>query len=178
MIDLDAAKAWIKKETSDEDALIGGLVAAAVATLEAQTGRFMSAKEFTQTIAGFPSCNPYEIRLTKGPVSEIATIEYDPSDGTAALEVEDFRLIEGVNARLLPAFGATWPATLEGSGTVRISGTAGYGDGEAPDLDQAALMLVAHWYQNREGVSSSASFSELPLAVCMLIGPYRPSGLA
>jgi uncharacterized phiE125 gp8 family phage protein len=55
---------------------------------------------------------------------------------------------------------------------------AGYEDGEAPDLDQAALMLVAHWYQNREAVSRAARPPELPLAVSMLIAPYRPSGLA
>jgi uncharacterized phiE125 gp8 family phage protein len=62
---------------------------------------------------------------------------------------------------------------------VRISGTAGYADGEAPDLDQAALMLVAHWYQNREAVSVGNTLAvELPLGVEMLVRPYRPSGLA
>lgn len=179
MIDVAAAKAWIKKETDDEDALIGGLVAAAVATIEAQTGKFMSAKAFSQALTGFPCGYPYEVRLIKGPVTAIDAVEYDPSDGTAAVEVGDFRLVEGVNARLLPAYGATWPATLDGSGTVRISGTAGYGDGEAPELDQAALMLLAHWYQNREAVSVGATVvAELPMAVEMLIRPYRPSGLA
>lgn len=178
MIDVAAAKAWLKVENSDEDALIGGLVNAAIATIEAQTGKFLSVKEFTQELRGFPGCYPYEIRLLKAPVTEITEIEYDPSDGTAATTIADFRLVEGVNGRLLPAYGAVWPATLDGSGTVRISGTAGYADGEAPDLDQAALMLLAHWYQNREAVNVGNIISELPMAVAMLIGPYRPVGLA
>jgi hypothetical protein len=64
--------------------------------------------------------------------------------------------------------------------TVRISGSAGFADGEAPELDQAALMLVAHWFVNREAVAvgATAAAVELPLAVQMLIAPYRPKGLA
>jgi uncharacterized phiE125 gp8 family phage protein len=178
MIDLAAAKAWIKAETDAEDALIGALVSAAISTIEAQTGKFMSVKPFTQELRGFPGCSPYEIRLQRAPVTDVTEIEYDPSDGTAAATVADFRLVEGLNARLLPAYGEVWPATLEGSGTVRISGTAGYADDEAPDLDQAALLLVAHWYLNREAVVANGTPAALPMAVEMLIRPYRPSGLA
>jgi uncharacterized phiE125 gp8 family phage protein len=180
MIDVDAAKAWIKKETDDEDALVGGLVSAAIATIEAQTGKFLSVKEFTQELAGFPCDLSHEIRLTRGPVLATPTpvIEYDPSDGADAAAIEDFRLVEGRNGALLPAYGEVWPTTLPGPGTVRITYSAGFADGEAPDLDQAALMLVAHWYQNREAVTVGSAPTELPLAVKMLIGPYRPSGLA
>jgi uncharacterized phiE125 gp8 family phage protein len=178
MIDVTAAKAWIRKLTDEEDDLIGGLVNAAVATIEAQTGKYMSVKDFTQALGGFPACSPFAIRLSRGPVTEVAAIEYDPSDGTAAVEVDDFRLIEGLNGALLPAYGEIWPATLDGPATVRIAYSAGFADGEAPELDQAALMLVAHWYQNREGVTAAIAMAELPLAVQMLIGPYRPKGLA
>jgi uncharacterized phiE125 gp8 family phage protein len=180
MIDVDAAKAWLRVLNDDEDPLITGLVIAAVATIEAQTGKFLTVKAFSQELAGFPCCAPYAIRLSRGPVTTIDAIEYDPSDGTAAIEVEDYRLIEGLNGALLPGYGETWPATLEGPAAVRISGTAGYADGEAPELDQAALMLVAHWYCNREAaaVGPTAAAIELPLAVQMLIAPYRPQGLA
>jgi uncharacterized phiE125 gp8 family phage protein len=177
MIDTARAKAYLKVEHSVDDTLIGGLVSAAVSTIEAQIGKFLSSKPFTQTLAGFPCRAPYEIRLNRGPVSEVSAIEYDPSDGTAAIELTEFRLVEGERARLLPAFGEVWPATLDGSGTVRISGVAGYSDGEAPDLDQAALMLVAHWYENREAVSATAA-NEVPLGVKMLLQPHRPAGLA
>lgn len=179
MIDRAAAKAWCRVLIDTEDTLIDGLVSAAVATIEAQTGKFMSVKDFTQELAGFPCQAPYTIKLSRGPIATIDAIEYDPSDGTAAEEVDDFRLVEGPNGALLPAFGETWPTTLEGPAAVRISGTAGYADGEAPELDQAALMLVAHWYMNREAVNVGSNIaSELPLGVQSLIGPYRPKGLA
>lgn len=180
MIDVDAAKAWLRVLNDDEDALITGLVNAAIGSIERATGKFLEVRELTDVLAGFPAGSPFAIRLSRGPVTEITTIEYDPSDGTAAVEVDDFRLTEGVNGMLLPAYGESWPATLDGPGTVRVTYSAGYADGEAPELDQAALMLVAHWYQNREAVVTgpTAAAVELPWAVGMMIGPYRPQGLA
>ena len=45
----------------------------------------------------------------------------------------------------------------------------------ADDLRLAMLMLVAHWYRNREAVTDAASTGSraLPLAVDALVGPYR-----
>lgn len=37
----------------------------------------------------------------------------------------------------------------------------------------AILMLVAHWYDNREAVAVNSSAVVLPLAYQMLINPYR-----
>jgi hypothetical protein len=139
----------------------------------------MSEKDFTQELAGFPGL----LIHTRSGCQRARTDDHRSNMirpmGPQQLEVADYRLVEGVNARLLPAYGEVWPATLDGSGTVRITGTAGYADDEAPDLDQACLMLVAHWYLNREaGRRPTAPAVELPLAVEMLIRPYRPSGLA
>ena len=178
MIDLAAAKAWLKVETAADDAVITGLVNASVAHIEAVTGKFMSVKAFSQAVAGFPSHGTGAIKLFKGPVLTITAIAYDPADGGAEATVSDFRLAEGINATLLPAYGESWPVALDGAGTVRISGTAGYPDDEAPELDQAALMLVAHWYANREAVNVGNITSELPFGVRAIIGPYMPVGLA
>lgn len=43
------------------------------------------------------------------------------------------------------------------------------------DVTLAMLMLVAHWYRNREAVTEAAAMGSktLPLAVDALIGPYR-----
>jgi uncharacterized phage protein (predicted DNA packaging) len=37
----------------------------------------------------------------------------------------------------------------------------------------AVLMLVSHWYDNREAVTINGNVSALPLAYQMLINPYR-----
>lgn len=172
MIDTAKAKAWLKVEHDAEDDLIGALVSGAIGNVEAMTSKFLSPKAFTQELSGFPCRSPYAVRLVKGPVSAITSIFYDPADGGDEIELAEFRLVEGVNGSLQPAYGSLWPVTLDGAGTVRIIGTAGYADGEAPELDTAVLLLVAFWYQNREGMN------EVPAPVEALIRPFRPVGIA
>lgn len=41
-------------------------------------------------------------------------------------------------------------------------------------FQQAVLLLVGHWYRNREAVASG-SYSQLPLAFHSLLWPYRVS---
>lgn len=178
MIDTTKAKAWLKVEHTADDTLIGGLVDSAIAQVEGVVGRFLSSKAFTQELAGFPLGSSNAIKLFTGPVTGITSIFYDPSDGTSEVEITDYRLVEGVTATLEPAYGETWPTTLDGPGTVRIIGTAGYADGEAPALDTACLQLVAHWYQNREAVNVGNITSEIPFGVKALLKPYMPKGLA
>jgi uncharacterized phiE125 gp8 family phage protein len=177
-VSLAEAKAWIKKETDNEDALIGGLVRSAVGAIEAKIGKKLTAKIVTQTVDGFP-CDG-TIGLWHGPVSEVLAIAYDDGDGLEQA-LDSFRLVEGANAKLLPAYGESFPTTAIGAGTVRLTYVAGYDPAELPpELCQAVLMLMAHWYQNREAVSVAPGVQavELPLGVEMMIAPYRPVGLA
>ncbi|SDO72583.1 Phage gp6-like head-tail connector protein [Halomonas shengliensis] len=41
------------------------------------------------------------------------------------------------------------------------------------DLTTAMLLLIGHWFENREAVVIGTITSELPLAVEALIAPYR-----
>ncbi|WP_260581193.1 head-tail connector protein [Sphingopyxis sp. PET50] len=44
----------------------------------------------------------------------------------------------------------------------------------APELDQAQLLLIAHWYENRSTVDSGNVIPrEIPFAVEALAGPFR-----
>lgn len=178
-VTLAEAKAAQKIETDLEDALHTAFLRAAVGTVERATGKFLSPRIVTQTIDGFGGCDR-PIRLWNGPVTEILSVAYDDSNGVEQA-LSSFRLVEGTNARLLPAYGASWPVSACGPGTVRVSYAAGYAVGELPgELWQAAILLFGHFNANREAVIAgpSAAAAELPLGVEMLIGPYRPSGLA
>ncbi|HMO74085.1 MAG TPA: head-tail connector protein [Sphingopyxis sp.] len=48
-------------------------------------------------------------------------------------------------------------------------------DAYAPELEQAQLLLIAHWYINREAVAvgNATIPHEVPLAVEALAGPFR-----
>lgn len=41
------------------------------------------------------------------------------------------------------------------------------------DLTTAMLLLVGHWYENREAVALGTIATDLPMAVEALISPYR-----
>lgn len=41
------------------------------------------------------------------------------------------------------------------------------------DLTTAMLLLIGHWFENREAVVVGSTTSELPMAVEALIAPYR-----
>ena len=41
------------------------------------------------------------------------------------------------------------------------------------DLTTAMLLLIGHWFENREAVVIGSITAELPMAVEALIGPYR-----
>jgi uncharacterized phiE125 gp8 family phage protein len=179
MIDLTAAKEHLKVETTTDDGLIAIYLAAAKAAVENATGKLLASAEVLQVVDGFP-CRDGAIRLWKGPVSAIVSVEYDDSAGVEQT-LTDYRLIEGPNARLLPAFSERWPLTAYGPGTVRITYTAGYASDEVPPpIDQAVLLLTGHYYWSREAVNSgpAAQAVELPLGVAELLGPYRAPGIA
>lgn len=182
MIDLATAKAHLRVDGGDEDALIQAYLSAAIGAVQKATAKLLSAAAVTQTVDGFPLCGK-PIRLWKGPVaaSPAPVIKYDDPDGVEQT-LASFRLVEGAVAQLLPAYGTAWPATAIGAGSVRVAYTAGYdgGAGVPPELDQAVLLLTGHYYENREAVNSGATAAavELPLGVQDLLAPYSVPGIA
>jgi len=61
------------------------------------------------------------------------------------------------------------------SDPVKIAMTVGYGD-DTTDVPQAirhaAMMLAAHWYENREAVAEGSPVP-VPMTVDALTAPYR-----
>lgn len=67
-------------------------------------------------------------------------------------------------------------AATAGGAAIDITGT-GTGThfvGEVPQaIKQAMLLLIGHWYENREAVNIGSAANEFPLAVDALLAPYR-----
>jgi uncharacterized phiE125 gp8 family phage protein len=174
-VSLSEAKLHLRVDGTDEDTLITALIEAAVSHLDATgvLGRAM----ITQSWAQWVSQAPGWVRLQVGPFQSLTSVEYYDSDNalqTATLSDFETRL-DGDFVIVKPKSGYTWPAAYTRQDAIKITYVAGYGDAatDVPQsIRQAILLLVGHWYENREAVTDGSP-KELPMAVNALIGVER-----
>jgi uncharacterized phiE125 gp8 family phage protein len=168
-VSLDEAKAQLKLDTPDDDALVTRLIAAARARAEWHTGRAFVTQGWTLWLDRWPDGAPVEMPLP--PLRSIASVTaYGTDDTGVALDPARYQVdVAGGRVALKP--GVTLPAPLRRLNAIAIGFTAGYGD--APDevpalIRQAMLDIVAGLYANR-----GDDGGELPLAALALLAPYR-----
>lgn len=163
------ARAQVRVLHDAEDDLIDRLVAAATRQVERSTGTRL----LTQTVLCRADSFTGTMRLPVGPVQEITAINYIDENGDEQLLDASIWLghLAGLDPRLELAPGAVWPAIQARADAVRIEIEAGYGDAlDVPEnVGQAILLLVGHWYQNREATVTGAIVAELPMGVKALL---------
>lgn len=174
-ITLEQAKAHLRVEISDDDALISALIAAAREAAEAKTQRSLMMQTWELALPKFP-CGPDNgIRLLKAPLSGLVSITYVDADGDTQIMAEaDYQLDEHSEpARLTPAYGKAWPATRDQANAVVIRYEAGYPDAATVPAQIKTWMLlrIGMLYENRESVSG-VTLNELPY-VDTLLEPYK-----
>ena len=181
-VSLAEAKAHCRVDDADQDSLITRLIEAATAHLDGWTGvlgRSLVTQTWAQSFAAFPAGR--SIRLPLAPVQSIASIGYrDTSDAEQVLASSAYHLVtDAIGARVLLDEDADWPDTHDRPDAVTVAAVCGYGDaGDVPEaIRQAILMMVGHWFENREAVGAGVLFNELPMAVQALLTPYRRVGL-
>ena len=162
--------------------LVESLVKTARQHLEGRDGwlgRAFVTQQWKLTLDSFPGChsrNGVIIHVPLPPLQSVDSITYiDTSGTTQTLDAADYQVDKtSVPARIAPAYGKTWPSTLNQLATVNITFTAGYGNASAvPEpIKQAMLLLIGHFYEHREAVSPTA-MAELPMAVMALCAPFR-----
>lgn len=183
-LDTSAAKAQCRVDGSEEDAVIQAYVEAAEGYLEQLTGRQFRLATWDATWDGFP----WWFDLPKAPLKSVTSVKYLDADGVEqTLSPSAYRVTgdygtdepnpTAARGRLTQAYGTVWPSARCEADSVTVRLVAGYGTANKVPaaLIQAQLLLVSHWYRNREpvSISSGASALEIPFAVEALIGPYR-----
>lgn len=172
------AKTHLRVTVSDDDTYIGDLIARAASVIDGPKGIgvCMVSQQWKLTVDRFPPC----FNITLGPLISVDAIAYVDGDGAAqTVSASDYRVMNaGDLVTIEPAYGVSWPNIRNVSGAVTVTFTAGYLDnlsspnvGAVPaTLKGAVLMLVAHWYENREIDSED---SEMPYGVSRLLDQYR-----
>jgi uncharacterized phiE125 gp8 family phage protein len=170
-VTLADAKVHVKAlpgDTGEDASLLRPLIATARQYCENVTGRALAA----QTIAAYPAdWAEAALPLPKPPITAVSGVTYYDADGGAhALDAEDYAL-DAVGGRLMILRAPE--AALRAYNPIEIAYTAGYSTTPFP-LRQAMLLLIAHWYVNREAVAVGAVTSaEIDLGVRHLCRQYK-----
>lgn len=171
---LAEAKAHLRVETEDDDALIGGLIVAARQFAETFTNRAFIEQTIAFSMDGFP----YIINLPRPNLISVTSISYVDTDGnTQIIDPADYR-VDAVTepARITPAYGKEWPSARCVSNAVTITYKAGFGaDASAVPvlIGRAMLMMVDYLYENRGDAIVGVSAQEMPVTSRTLLNPYR-----
>lgn len=173
---LAEAKAHLRVDHDDEDAVITALIAAARARVEAYGGLRLITQTVRLTLDAFP-VGGRPIWLPVWPVQSVDSVGYTESDGTAAtLAPARWQLVRsGKPARLAPAYLEVWPIARLWYDSVTVEMTAGFGDAAADlpaDLVSAVKLVLGTLYEHREDVLAGATVGALPLTAETLIGPH------
>ncbi len=198
-VTLALAKQHCRIDITDDDTLVTAYIAAAREWCEEFLKRAIFNQSYLLTLDSFPygdfrSTRPLDqrdpwswgsywndmaIRLPRPVCVSVDQITYlDPTGQQQTLVPALYSLdLNSEPARIVPAPGLTWPTgQVYQPGSIQVRYTAGsYGDGllvnTCPQrIVMAILLIVAHWYRNREAVSDAA-LASVPMAVEALLRP-------
>lgn len=168
-VTLAELKEHLRVAHDDDDALIAGFLVAAVRAIEARAGLAFLPQQWRLTLDEAPG---ETVILPVAPVSVAEVSVIDTQGDPHTLDAALYEFAPGAPGRLRPA--GLWPSPGVRLDGVRIDFTAGHADAASvpSPLKQAAKLLAAHFYENRES-AGEARIHAVPRAVDALIAPYR-----
>ncbi len=200
-VSLAMAKSHLRVDDSTDDLLITAYALAARQYAEKYCNRAFFNQTWTLSLDSFPYVFPrntvsrghlrsyietgfwsdFTIYLPKPTLVSVTSITYLDNSGDPQTLDPSTYLVDKTSepARILPASGAFWPIYQNyRPGSVKIQYVSGsYGDGvDSNTLPQtlliAMLLLIGHWYENRES-SSALNLKNIPMGVEALLNTEK-----
>lgn len=158
------------EEEGLQDEILETVLRAAMASIEARTGKVMIERAFLWQRTGWR--NVGEQALPVAPVTAINDMKITDRSGVEEeIDPARFVLLRDAHRPKIVATGACLP-TIPLGGVAEVTFSAGFGatwEDIPADLAQAMLMLAAHYYEHR----TESSGAQTPFDVSSLIEPYR-----
>lgn len=158
---------------SAEDTLLTGLIQAAREYVEGYQNRALCTQTWELVLDDWPDDDYIEIPLP--PLQSVTSIKYKDETGAETTWDGANYIVDPDSylGRVVLAYGLSWPTDdLYPAGAIRIRFVAGYTD--VPATTKAAmLLLIGHWYENREAVNIGNITSEIPFSVKSLLDMNR-----
>lgn len=174
LITLDEAKEQSRIDGSDDDDTLSALIDAVSDTLDgpkSKLGRAVMLQGWS-----FSRCMPTGRQLVSFPVVpliSIDAIQYVGEDGeTATIESSEYCAYDlDHSVAIEPVTG--WPSGSHRIDAFTITATCGCAEDDVPaKIKQAARLLCAHWYENREASTERAQHA-IPFGVQCLLDVHR-----
>lgn len=177
-VTLAEAKAHLRVTESDDDTYITTLTEAAREYCENYVKRQFVTATYTLTMDAFPLSGG-AIQIPRPPLQSVTSITYTDTAGDGQTWSSTEYSVDAPGAwvgRVVEANSESYPSTLDELASVVVTFVAGYGAAAAVPsaLKQAILILVSHWYCNREPVVIGTIVSgEIPFTVTALLNTYK-----
>lgn len=162
-VSLDEARRQVRVTESYDDDFLAGCITEARDYCEMHTGRTLAEATFRLVSSSFADCMPLAV-----PLLSVQSVSYFDTDNTEQTLDPSFYYVADYGIELQP--GQSWPDVYERKDAVMIEFTAG---ACPPSARRAILLLVAHYYENREAVNVYANTKPLELAVSSLLHELR-----
>jgi len=174
-ISLAQAKAHLRVDHDEDDDLIEGLIATAVATIEGPTGAGLALLTQTWRQSFDRPCPGDGVTLPLGPIQAVTAVAYVDDEGSIQT-LNDWSFEPDIApGRVYPAYGRSWPEMRSQPGALRVTYRVGYGDDpdDVPaDLRHALLLLVGHYYEHREAAHPD-DLKAIPFGASAILDRYR-----
>lgn len=168
---LDGVKTFCKVNGDDDDALIESMITAARQMAETQTKRALITQTWDLYLDDFPCdysySSDYAIILPKPTLQSVTYLKYIDSEGVLQTLSADNYKVDNVTepARIVPAYGYSWPSTRDEINSVVIRFVCGYGDDEesVPNAIKDWMKIkIATMYEYREEFVNGGNIAALP----------------
>lgn len=175
-VTLDEVKAHLHLDGDAEDGWLKGAIAAARQYAEGFQGRTYTTRMLRLSLERWPRCGA--IYLPRPPLQSVESVTYTLEDGIEQTLDPSLYIVDTTSEpgaiHLHP--GASWPSEpLRPGLPVTIEYTAGYGEPEAvpAQVRHSLLLLIGHWFANREAVVVGTVTRELEFTTEALLYPER-----
>lgn len=173
-VSLADVKAYLRVDSSAEDALLTFLITSARSWMERATGRAMNTQTWRMTLDAWPA--ETAIKLPRTPVASVNHVKVYAADGSSqTLDPGSYLTDINMDAPRIVFKSLLRPRPGLPASGIEIEFVAGYGDlsTDVPEpLAQAVKLLVAHWYERRE-LLDAQGLPNVPRALSAVVGLYR-----
>jgi len=169
VVSWEEAKQHLRLDGDEQQPYVEALIGAATGWIDGPGGWL--GRAIGSQVLELVDCAFGNNALPYQPVIDIVSVVYlDTGRNAVTMPSNQYRLL--LNGSMAPSPDASWPSVASDSEAVKIRYQAGYAT-VPPAIKQAIMLLIGHWFTNRETVVVGTIVAQVPFAVEALLSTYR-----